>query len=734
MSSDIDLEIRVSNCTDESPREVENYMSLTVLQDSDSLCYDDLITTGVGSRNAASYSIFDALTPPLVLGFSGYRIDEGTPVIFRNNTPLEIGAVYFFFISSAGSRANCRYDIQILEGSTAVPVLESPFFSGPAELCLGEEASYSLLGDSIPITRYVYTLDGDTVSRSSVFTQLWNSPGSYELCLSASNYCSAPAPSCRNIQVFSPDLVMVEDYICEGGSYEILADSFVYIAGDYELRLSDSQGCDSIVQLRLLEIPKDTQYIDVTLCLGDTLRLGGNRYFAAGVYDFLRSNQRGCDSTIIVNLDYTVCNLLHESYVVDPLCFGEASGSIRWQILDGTPPYRYEMRRLGSNQPPISGNIATTASFTTISGLAAGDYIVSTQDVFGNRKIFQATLENPAPLENAFMTDNLIGNSVACPNDANGSLSLQISGGQPPYTAFWNNGATAFSLFDLGATSYSVRIQDANGCLLSDSFRIVQPAAFSLALVVNQESCDPAGGDGSLELLSVAGGTAPYTFDLCNLSGQSIGNWGALQSGRYVFKLRDNRSCLFTDTITVTAPLRPNVRLLASAETVSLGEHIRLQAQASQADSLVWDIPGSYDFCAVCLQQNLLPLQSGYFGVQAFSPDGCVVRDSVYVQVIPNRKRFFPTAFSPNYDGVNDYFFPQTGSNVLEIVSLEVFDRWGGMVYQTQTPIPPNEISAGWDGSYRSKMAESAVYIWKAQVRFLDGELLPFQGSVVLIR
>ena len=71
--------------------------------------------------------------------------------------------------------------------------------------------------------------------------------------------------------------------------------------------------------------------------------------------------------------------------------------------------------------------------------------------------------------------------------------------------------------------------------------------------------------------------------------------------------------------------------------------------------------------------------------------------------------------------------------NILEIQSLIIFDRWGSKVFE-KFNLLPNDLSAGWDGTYRGKEVKDDTYIFVAEVEFLDGFLETFTGEIHLIR
>ena len=120
----------------------------------------------------------------------------------------------------------------------------------------------------------------------------------------------------------------------------------------------------------------------------------------------------------------------------------------------------------------------------------------------------------------------------------------------------------------------------------------------------------------------------------------------------------------------------------------------------------------------------------------SFSEPGCIAFDTIRVIVIdPNslgcEKVFMPSAFTPNNDNLNDSYgisnpeiFTFGGA---DLISFEIFDRWGNLVYQTDRP---NEK---WDGFYKNEPVNPGVYLHK--VRFTcEGQELIEAGSLTIIR
>lgn len=107
--------------------------------------------------------------------------------------------------------------------------------------------------------------------------------------------------------------------------------------------------------------------------------------------------------------------------------------------------------------------------------------------------------------------------------------------------------------------------------------------------------------------------------------------------------------------------------------------------------------------------------------------------DSCHEMVIP-KHLFIPNIFSPNNDGVNDFFFIFSNQgSVANVPYFRVFDRWGGLVLE-RFNIQPNDPSKGWDGTESGKRAAPGVYVWTAMIENTDGKKQFLKGDVTLVR
>ncbi len=101
-------------------------------------------------------------------------------------------------------------------------------------------------------------------------------------------------------------------------------------------------------------------------------------------------------------------------------------------------------------------------------------------------------------------------------------------------------------------------------------------------------------------------------------------------------------------------------------------------------------------------------LDSGLYTVVVVDEHGCTGSDSIGVRAICPSKYYVPNVFSPNDDGVNDYF--EVFSKDLLALQLSIYDRWGELLFTSSA------IDGRWDGKVRGKPVSPGVYVWMAQL------------------
>ncbi|MEI9957572.1 MAG: PKD domain-containing protein [Ferruginibacter sp.] len=118
---------------------------------------------------------------------------------------------------------------------------------------------------------------------------------------------------------------------------------------------------------------------------------------------------------------------------------------------------------------------------------------------------------------------------------------------------------------------------------------------------------------------------------------------------------------------------------------------------------------------------------SQLFTVKAFTPEGCESYDDVLVKIYKGPDIYLPNAFTPNGDGLND-FFKGTPVGIKQFNYLKVFNRWGQLIFST------GDYNKAWDGTWQGVQQASGVYVVLANGIDFKGNVIDKRATVLLIR
>ncbi|HFA50028.1 MAG TPA: gliding motility-associated C-terminal domain-containing protein [Bacteroidetes bacterium] len=296
-----------------------------------------------------------------------------------------------------------------------------------------------------------------------------------------------------------------------------------------------------------------------------------------------------------------------------------------------------------------------------------------------------------------------------------------------------SGGNTLMPLINAAGT-YILEVTSAtNGCKTTDSTLVVlnekMPTGAAFSIV------NPCFGEaaGQIKIESVIGGTAPYLYSFDGIVFQSSNSMDLLPPAAYQITIQDAIGCEW-DTLVNIVEQPELIVFLGDDMEAQLGCEINLKARVNflpeQIDSVIWT--PAFD-CNDCYEQKAIPLESTNYKIKVIDINGCTAEDQINVAIIKNRLIYIPNAFSPNNDGINDVFFINGGKGISEILDFKIFNRWGVLMASFHN-FSPNDLVNGWDGRMKGEDLDNGVYVYFAKVKFIDGEVLLFEGDVTLVK
>jgi gliding motility-associated-like protein len=401
-----------------------------------------------------------------------------------------------------------------------------------------------------------------------------------------------------------------------------------------------------------------------------------------------------------------------------PKCNGQTNGRIVVSPLTGVPPFRYRW----------NNNTFFTLD-STLSGLGNGQYTVEIRDANNCAGFYSFDIQEPPALSVSVDAFN-----ISCFGRIDGYAVAYPSGGVGKYSISWSNGAVGDTVFNLKKGQYVANVVDSNGCFTGVPVTITEPPQIGLTpLSIVPTKCY---GDSTGSLVIMGnGGTPPYRYSIDGIRFQRDTVFRNVPGKKYNVVIRDSTGC--RETIEVEVPQPPQLQVSAGPDlTVDLGFSIDLRAIVVPSSKLVsykWTPADSTLSCFDCPQPTARPLRTTIYTVAVQDSAGCTALDDVELKVLKIRPVFIPNVFSPNGDGVNDYFAIFGNQSALSVKELRIYDRWGGQVFEGRE-LPLNVEPTGWDGTFDGKQLNPDAFTFYAVIRFIDGEEVLYKGSVTLVR
>jgi gliding motility-associated-like protein len=543
-------------------------------------------------------------------------------------------------------------------------------------LCAGDESGEIILDIAGGVSTQAYNVtwkkDGlDFPKSGSTLSQL--PAGDYQAIISDANGCTVNTPS---ITITEPAAALFIDFS--------KTDVSCYGANDGSLDLNVSGGLP----------PYNIQWT-----FGSAQSSFDN--LGPGDYTLTVSDQSGCIRSQTITIEDAPL------FKVDPVvnqisCFGENNGSIKLNLQGGVEAYTIRWDDGEELEQRFN--------------LPSGAYGVTIKDESECEIRSEFNIVEPALLE----IEPQVTDALDCDNTSSGEIRLGIKGGTPPYSIKWSNGSTDEVLTGITSGQYAVEITDSRSCTISQTFEVKRPPTLAItAFQSTNIQCEPRSISEEIRI-TISGGVAPYNI---SWSGGSISSdqrtMTTDQPGLYSVNVVDGNGCSTSQSFEVQdLEVIPEAEIESATFDQYNSYMVNFEIQFwnrsfGQIVAYHWDFgDGNQSF-----EENPIHKYAaeGDYEVILTVTDifGCSVSITKEVSVL-DYYLVIPDAFSPNGDGINDYFFPR----FINIESLEfwVLNKWGETVFYTSDLQSP-----GWDGKVRDEIGTPGNYVYKLKFKTLDG-------------
>lgn len=292
------------------------------------------------------------------------------------------------------------------------------------------------------------------------------------------------------------------------------------------------------------------------------------------------------------------------------------------------------------------------------------------------------------------------------------SSSITLSSGLGAVNYLWNTGATSEQINITTPGTYWVRRTAPTGCLIFDTV-VVKPDTILTLNIGNDTIMCP----GSPLHINAGNGFKSYRWQ----DGLDLPTYSVYLPGLYYVQTKDNCNRIYTDSILIQY-YSPLGGILPSDTCVDKGV-----SYCVQADSIFRRVWYNLDTTnQICITIN----DSTMIWVKGFDKFGCAVGDSMYVcaKEKESEEPVFPSAFTPNNDGLNDLFH-MINLQAYTVVDFTIWNRWGNEVFNAKNS------NDSWNGKINQAVQPIGTYVYNCIcTNNSNGKSYHITGSVSLLR
>ena len=490
----------------------------------------------------------------------------------------------------------------------------------------------------------------------------------------------------------------------------------------YTLVFTDNNGCsdqDSIVLNEPFEIRTVNNQ---NAC--DSALVHGNWEFTSGIYIDTQVTSNGCDSISEISLTLSNssissvslfgCNSLDydgQTYFADTILrdtFQTSGGCDSIMIAQLSIPADVNINLTIQDCLPIIYNGTTYTSSATIRDTFLSsngcDSIITADLIIGSSIVTNLNEQGcDSVLTNGqwFFADTILRDTFIAASGCDSIVTTDIIVSNPSFEVSFNSSCDSLTLNGqvfLSDTIFNDTLLSVFGC---DS--IIQRNLTILPIssqILNDSLCP----------------NSSYTLP----DGSTVNN-----PGTYSITLTNNVGCDSIITINLFPQTVPSIQLTDYDSSLCEGEQYFIDLADYGGLLGEWIIPFSPN------ELQLFEESGDYVYSLTDGIDGCPVLDTISIEYIfcdNSCTLYFPSAFSPNYDGSNEVFKPinQECNASITQYELSIYNRWGELVFYSNNP------EFGWNGMVNQEALPIETYIYT--VKYQQNKEYRIEGNVTLLR
>lgn len=423
------------------------------------------------------------------------------------------------------------------------------------------------------------------------------------------------------------------------------------------------------------------------------------------------ADEVGCVRTEIIVPDANA-PAFTEVRITNTVC-GEANGQIEVVVEGGVPPYDFYLNGVLSTTGLIVGN------------LSDGNYQLEIIDAAGCSINTQANLGSASPP--VILDAGLVQTSCG---ENNGSLTITVQGGLSPLRYSINGSPFQVSpdFSGLAPGDYSILVEDQSGCSDEEMVSILPSTTVLIdSLEIADARCELPNGSVAIY---ASGGQQPLQYQINAMSPTPTPFFSGLGSGDYQITVQDAAGCEDATEAALDDSPPVEIELLAVQPSACLENNGQVSVRVSGG---VGNLEVRINGALAPKPEDITDLAPGDYLLEVEDEFGCANALSVRVPSA-NCPVYLPNVFSPNQDGRNDYFGPLSVSSAgATIVRFQVFDRWGGLVFEQQNGLLGDD-KFRWNGRKNGDDLGQGIYVYFLELEYEDGERSQLSGDVMLLR